>query len=94
MDDPVQRALQDIERHLARDDPAFVARMRGERRELPRFPTIAALCTTLYILLPLVMLLFGWPVVVGMIDAFAVVIAAVLIRRHRARPGARRRTGH
>jgi hypothetical protein len=31
--------------------------MRDERLELPRFPTVAALCTTLFILLPLVRLL-------------------------------------
>ena len=83
MDEHAQRALHAIEQNLTREDPAFVARMRAGREPEPRFPAIPALCASLYILVPLVALLFGWPGVVIVLDAFAVAIVAVLIHRRR-----------
>jgi hypothetical protein len=85
MDDQGQRALHAIEQNLTREDPAFVARMRVGRTPDARFPTISALCASLYILIPLGALLFGWPGVVIILDVFAVAIAAVLIHRYRHR---------
>ena len=50
------------------------------------FPTIAVLCAGLFICLPLVTLLFGWPGLVLVLDVFAATVAVVLIRRGRSRP--------
>ena len=83
MDEHAQRALHAIEQNLTREDPAFVARMRAGREPEPRFPAIPALCASLYILVPLVALLFGWPGLVIVLDVFAVAVVAVLIRRRR-----------
>ena len=48
------------------------------------FPTIAVLCAGLFISVPLVMLLFGWPGVVIILDLFAAAVAVILIRRRRS----------
>jgi Flp pilus assembly protein TadB len=83
VDEQARQALHDIERNLVREDPVFAARMRAEARETPRFPTVSALCASLYILIPIVMILFGSPGVVVTVDVFAIAIGTVLIRRHR-----------
>jgi hypothetical protein len=78
-----RRVLADIEHHLAVQDPGFARRMNATTAEDRPFPTVLALCTTLYITLPLAGLLFGWIAAVLVLDVFAVVIGAVLIRRRR-----------
>jgi Flp pilus assembly protein TadB len=80
VDERSRRVLRDIERDLRREDPAFAARMSGDR---PRFPTLSALCASLYIVVPLVSLLFGMLAVVITVDAAAVVIGTILILRRR-----------
>lgn len=80
MEEQARRALDDIEQNLVREDPAFVAQMDPNRPQLPRFPTVSVLCASLYILMPLVMLLFGWLAVVFTIAAFAVAVGSVLLR--------------
>jgi hypothetical protein len=78
-----RRVLADIEHHLAVQDPEFARRMSATTAEDRPFPTVLAMSTTLYISLPLVGLLFGWIAAVLVFDLFAIVIAAVLIRRRR-----------
>jgi Flp pilus assembly protein TadB len=78
VDEQARQVLRDIEDNLRRDDPAFAARMRGERRH---FPIVSALCGCLYIVIPLVSLLFGMLAVVITLNAAIVVVATVLIRR-------------
>jgi Flp pilus assembly protein TadB len=83
VDEQARRVLRDIENNLRRDDPAFAARMRGERR---RFPVVPALCGCLYIVIPLVSLLFGMlAVIITFNAAVVVVIATVLVRRRSRR---------
>ncbi|WP_229073492.1 DUF3040 domain-containing protein [Actinoplanes sp. DH11] len=49
------------------------------------FPTIPVLCILLFLAVPLVTLLFSWHGLLLTVDAFAVTVAYVLIRRHRSR---------
>jgi DUF3040 family protein len=82
LNDQDRRALRDIERALTRQDPVLAARMRapiGARR----FPTVSFLCVVLYLSLPLVTLLFGWPVAVATLGIVAVAIATKVIHRRR-----------
>jgi hypothetical protein len=80
LDEQEQRALEEIEQGLSRQDPAFAVRM-GRRREDRPFPTVLALCVSLYIALPMVTMLFGWVAAVVTFDIFAVIVAVVLARR-------------
>jgi Flp pilus assembly protein TadB len=83
LDEQDRRALVEIELGLSRQDPKFVTRMRRQGDDR-RFPTVLALCVSLYVVVPMVALLFGWIAAVVTFDAFAVLIAVVLIRRRRA----------
>ncbi|MEU8241328.1 DUF3040 domain-containing protein [Actinoplanes missouriensis] len=74
LDDDERRILADLERQF---EPGG-----GE----VAFPTIPVLCVLLFLAVPLVMLLFGWPGLLVTVDAFAVALAFVLVRRHRSRP--------
>jgi hypothetical protein len=80
LDDHDRRALRDIERGLTRQDPLLAARM-GTPVDARRFPTVSILCVLLYLSLPLVSLLFGWPATVATLSSFAVTIATVVIHR-------------
>ncbi|WP_433719134.1 DUF3040 domain-containing protein [Actinoplanes sp. CA-051413] len=84
LDDRERRVLAEIERGLSRQDAAFASRMRTAGEDRPA-PTVLALCISLYISLPMVMLLFGWVAAVFTLEAFAVVIAVVLARRRSSR---------
>jgi hypothetical protein len=79
-----RRVLAEIERGLSQQDPAFATRMRTAGEDRPA-PTVLALCISLYVSLPMVMLLFGWVASVLTLEAFAVVIAVVLARRRGSR---------
>ncbi|WP_306216329.1 DUF3040 domain-containing protein [Actinoplanes sp. RD1] len=79
MDDQQQRILHDIERDLARADPAFAARMRGPRP----FPTLSVLCALTYIVVPLEAVLFGGRVAVVTLALAANAVVVILVRRHR-----------
>ncbi len=87
LDERDRRALADIEQGLSREDPTFAHRMRGSGEDRPA-PTVLALCASLYVLLPMVMLLFGWVAAVIVFDVFAAAIATVLARRRIGRRGA------
>jgi len=80
LDEQERRALEQIEQGLSRQDPAFAARM-GRPGDDRRFPTILALCVSLYIALPMATMLFGWVAAVITFDVFAVILAVVLARR-------------
>ncbi len=73
LDDNERRILADLERQF---EPSGAA--------VP-FPTIPVLCVLLFLAVPLVMLLFGWPGLLITVDAFAAALAFVLVRRHRSR---------
>ncbi|MEV0901357.1 DUF3040 domain-containing protein [Actinoplanes sp. NPDC049802] len=81
LSDDDRRTLADLETQL-RADPEFAARMAAPASEV-RFPIVATLCVGLFILVPPVMLLFGWPGLIITVDVFASVIAVILIARHR-----------
>jgi DUF3040 family protein len=82
LDEQDRRALAGIEQGLARQDPQFAQRMRARGEDRP-FPTVLALCASLYILLPMVTLLVGWVAAAVTLALFALAIAIVLIRRRR-----------
>jgi hypothetical protein len=82
LDEQNRRALAQIEQGLARQDPHFAVRMRTQGEDRP-FPTVLALCVSLYISLPMVTLLFGWIAGVVTLDLFALLLAVVLVRRRR-----------
>jgi Flp pilus assembly protein TadB len=73
LSDRDRRILADLERQFEPAGPGV------------QFPTIAVLCVLLFLTVPLVTLLFGWPGLLITLDVFAVAVAFVLIRRRRAR---------
>ena len=79
--DQDRHALEDIERGLATDDPAFAARMSGavEERELP---VILLLSMVLYVTMPIAVLLFGRTGAVLTLLGFALAVLAALTHRH------------
>ncbi|GIF12756.1 DUF3040 domain-containing protein [Actinoplanes teichomyceticus] len=82
LNDHERRTLAELEHHL-QGDADFVARMAapaGGGSE-PVFPAVPVLCALLFILVPLVMLLFGWPGVLVVVDLFAAAMAIVMLRR-------------
>ncbi|BCJ46206.1 hypothetical protein GCM10010168_51550 [Actinoplanes ianthinogenes] len=82
LNDYERRALAELERNL-NGDSEFASRMAGLAGvpPAPTFPAVPVLCALLFILVPVVMLLFGWPGVLIVLDLFAAAIAVVLIRR-------------
>ncbi|GAA2701697.1 DUF3040 domain-containing protein [Actinoplanes palleronii] len=82
LNDYERRCLAELEYQL-RSDSAFAARMAGPvpARPEPASPAVPILCALLFILVPLVMLLFGWPGVLILLDLFAAAIAVILLRR-------------
>ncbi|WIM98701.1 DUF3040 domain-containing protein [Actinoplanes oblitus] len=82
LNDHERRALAELERSL-KGDSDFAARMAGlaDVPAPPPFPAVPVLCALLFILVPLVMLLFGWAGVLIVLDLFAAAVAVVLIRR-------------
>ncbi|MBO3741198.1 DUF3040 domain-containing protein [Actinoplanes flavus] len=81
LSDDDRRTLAELESELEAD-PEFAARMAAPEPEV-RFPIVFVLCVALFVLVPPVMLLFGWPGLIITADVFATVIAVVLIARHR-----------
>ncbi|MEU4695118.1 DUF3040 domain-containing protein [Actinoplanes sp. NPDC023714] len=73
LSDRDRRILADLERQFEPPAP-----------DVP-FPTVAVLCILLFLAVPLVMLLFSWPGLLITVDAFAVAVAYVMIRRYRGR---------
>jgi Protein of unknown function (DUF3040) len=79
--DDESRVLTEIEHQLRLADPAFATRMTAPD---PRpFPTITVLFLLLFVTAPLISLLFGLMIVAVMTAAVLVVVAAVLLHRHR-----------
>ncbi|MFI1994007.1 DUF3040 domain-containing protein [Actinoplanes sp. NPDC020271] len=88
MNDHERRALADLERHLEQQDSDFAARMNtlaGIPVAEPASPAVPVLSALLFIAVPLVMLFFGWPGVLIVLDLFAAAVAVVLIRRRALR---------
>jgi Protein of unknown function (DUF3040) len=79
--DQDRHALQDIERGLASDDPAFAARMSAAAEDRP-LPTILLLSMMLYVTMPIAVLLFGRTGAVLTLLGFALAVLAALTRRH------------
>jgi hypothetical protein len=88
LNDHERRALAELERHLS-GDAEFAARMAGvaDAPPAPAFPAVPVLCALLFILAPVVMLMFGWAGVLIIVDLFAAAVAVVLIRRQAAEKG-------
>jgi DUF3040 family protein len=74
--------LADLERRLAAEDPAFLARMH-RTSPAPTFPSIFVLCVLLFIATPPISLLFGPSAALWASAAVGAVIAAVITRRRR-----------
>lgn len=87
LDEQDRRALAEIEQRLSGQDPQFPTRRQDTAGRDNPVPTVLALCASLYVLLPMVSLLFGWGAVVITFDLFAVALAIVLARRRIARSG-------
>jgi NADH:ubiquinone oxidoreductase subunit 3 (subunit A) len=86
LDGQARSALDDIERHLTRQDPAFAQRLRaGVPASTYSFPTVFILCVLLFLTLPIVTLLFGWAGTTVTLHLFALSIVVVLVRRRMAR---------
>jgi uncharacterized protein (TIGR03382 family) len=85
LDDRDRRALQDIEGHLTRHDPALAARLSDPPAAARPFPTVLALCVGLYIVVPIMSLLFGGTGAATTAALFGAVILLVLLRRRRLR---------
>jgi hypothetical protein len=85
-----RQALEELERQLLRDDPAFVHRMRTQPAPPRSFPAWLTLGASMYILIPIAMLLAGWTGVLATIGG-ALVTAAIrrlrVRRRNRGRGG-------
>jgi hypothetical protein len=81
MNDNDLRTIAELERRIHLSDPEFAARMAAGAPAEVRFPAVAALCAVLFILVPPVMLLFGWLGLIVTLDLFLAAIAVVLIRR-------------
>ncbi|XVV17243.1 DUF3040 domain-containing protein [Actinoplanes sp. CA-131856] len=81
LDDHDRRALDDIERHLASEDPALSAHLTPPQTR--RFPAVFFLCACLYICAPLAKLLFGWTGLEIVAAAFVVAVVAVTVHRRR-----------
>ncbi|GAA0496143.1 hypothetical protein Ade02nite_17620 [Paractinoplanes deccanensis] len=80
LNDHDRRALEDIERHLASEDPALRERLTRQSRP---FPTVLVLCACFYIAAPLAKLLFGWAGLEIAAASFAAAVVAVLVHRRR-----------
>ncbi|WP_099343740.1 MULTISPECIES: DUF3040 domain-containing protein [unclassified Actinoplanes] len=82
LNDNERRALAELERDLEHD-PDFSARMAGLGvvQPEPAFPIVPVLCALLFITLPLVMMFFGWPGALILLDLFTAVVAVIMIRR-------------
>jgi len=80
--DQDRHALQDIERGLATDDPAFAARMSAAAAEDRPLPTILLLSMMLYVTMPIAVLLFGRTGAVLTLLGFALAVLAALTHRH------------
>ena len=80
MSDDDRRVIAELEQRVILSDPDFAARMAEPPPEV-RFPAVAVLCAGLFILVPPVMLLFGWPGLIIVVDLFIAALVAVLLRR-------------
>jgi hypothetical protein len=84
--DAENRMLNELERQFAREDPAFVNRMRADAKRAARLADGLALGAGLYVLIPIVMLLTGWAGVAVTLGV-AAAIAAFCRYRDARRPG-------
>jgi hypothetical protein len=81
MNDNDLRTIAELERRIHLSDPEFAARMAAGAQAEVRFPAVAMLCAVLFVLVPPVMLLFGWLGLIVTLDLFLAAVAFVLIRR-------------
>lgn len=80
-----RRELEDLERQLLRQDPAFVRRMRAPLTAPRAFPALPALGVVLYILTPIVALLTGYRGLVILLTVAAAIVASRWWRRRSQR---------
>ncbi|WP_430783401.1 DUF3040 domain-containing protein [Actinoplanes sp. G11-F43] len=80
MSDDDRQVIADLEKRILLSDPEFAARMADQPAGV-RFPTVSVLCAILFILVPPVMLLFGWPGLIIVVDLFIAALVAVLLHR-------------
>jgi hypothetical protein len=76
------RRVDELDRHLVDADPAWAARM-GDRSAVRPLPALPLAGGALYVVAPVVALFAGWPAVVALLAAFAVVAAMAVARRRR-----------
>jgi hypothetical protein len=82
LNDYDQRTIAELERRIHLSDPEFAARMSGLPAGRLPFPVVPMLCAALFILVPPVTLLFGWPGLIVLADLFLAAVAVVLVRRY------------
>lgn len=80
LNDDDRQVIAELEQRVLLSDPEFAARMATGPAEV-RFPAVAVLCASLFILVPPVMLLFGWPGLLIVVDLFVAALVVVLLRR-------------
>ncbi|WP_275415953.1 DUF3040 domain-containing protein [Actinoplanes couchii] len=84
MSDEDRRVIAELEQRILLSDPDFAQRMATGPREV-RFPAVSVLCAGLFILVPPVMLLFGWPGLIIVVDLFIAALVAVVLNRRSPR---------
>lgn len=84
LDDQHVRVLTEMEAHLRRQDPAFVARMTADSVGTSMAPVVLSHAAVLYIATPIVMLLFGWT---GLAITVGLLLASLAIIFRRLRRG-------
>jgi hypothetical protein len=85
-DDRVTRAIDEIERVLADDDPAFVQRVRHlQRSEDVTVLAVFLLLAAGAVLLTVGLAILSWPAVAA--GLFALVGSVLVDRRHKRSPG-------
>jgi hypothetical protein len=85
-DDKVTRAIHEIERLLAHDDPAFVQRLRRlQRRDDVTVLSVFVLLAAGAVLLTVGLATPSWPVFAG--GLFALASSVLVDRRHKRSPG-------
>ena len=79
-DDPVTRAIDEIERALRRDDPAFLHRVQQlQRREMANVLTVLTLLASGAVLLTVGLATVSWPIWGAGLIAL---VASVLVDEH------------
>jgi hypothetical protein len=79
-----RRQVYELERQLAAEDPAFVARMRVPRVR-PEIPVLPVALALLWLVAPILMLVGGWPAVTAAVCVIGTFATGALLRRRNRR---------